>query len=129
MPQGSDFVYRKSKKGFTLVELIVVIAIIAIIAGLSVPLVTGRVGKAQAAACATNRKEAMDFLRLDEALKDAGKLSDSEIRSLITDYVDERYGGLDELCPAGEVCYIEKTGAGDSIDDYELICPKHTAMP
>lgn len=48
---------QKKNAGYTLIELIVVIAILAILVGVVVKVCVGHVEKSRAAACASNRDE------------------------------------------------------------------------
>jgi general secretion pathway protein G len=74
----SAIVNRKSKGGFTLIEIMLVIVIIGIIVGIAVPKITGKVGKANDVAARASLKaiEAavqsyeMDNLRLPDSLTD-----------------------------------------------------------
>lgn len=47
---------RKNKEGFTLAELLVVVAIIAILVAVSIPIFTGRLEAAKEATCLANRR-------------------------------------------------------------------------
>ena len=74
----SAIVNRKSKSGFTLIEIMLVIVIIGIIVGIAVPKISGKVGKANDVAAKASLKaiEAavqsyeMDNLRLPDSLTD-----------------------------------------------------------
>ena len=74
----SAIVNRKSKGGFTLIEIMLVIVIIGIIVGIAVPKISGKVGKANDVAAKASLKaiEAavqsyeMDNLRLPDSLTD-----------------------------------------------------------
>ena len=62
----------KSNGGFTLVELIVVIAILAILAGVAIPAYTGYIEKAQAVeGQLEDHKETIDYLA-ESVWKEAG---------------------------------------------------------
>jgi general secretion pathway protein G len=74
----------KSKKGFTLIEIMLVIVIIGIIAGIAIPKLTGSVGKASNTAARMSLKGIesavqayeMDNLRLPDSLDDLTKQKD-----------------------------------------------------
>jgi len=74
----SAIVNRKSKGGFTLIEIMLVIVIIGIIVGIAVPKITGKVGKANDVAARASLKSLeaaiqsyeMDNLRLPDSLTD-----------------------------------------------------------
>ena len=74
----SKILNRKSKGGFTLIEIMLVIVIIGIIVGIAVPKITGKVGKANDVAARASLKalEAaiqsyeMDNLQLPDSLND-----------------------------------------------------------
>lgn len=74
----------KSKNGFTLIEIMLVIVIIGIIAGIAIPKLTGSVGKASNTAARMSLKGIesavqayeMDNLRLPDSLDDLTKVKD-----------------------------------------------------
>ena len=74
----------KSKNGFTLIEIMLVIVIIGIIAGIAIPKLTGSVGKASNTAARMSLKGIesavqayeMDNLRLPDSLDDLTKTKD-----------------------------------------------------
>ena len=76
--QSSKTNPSKSKSGFTLVEVMLVVVIIGIIVGLAVPKITGNLGKAQHVAARATLKSIegaigsyeMDNLRLPDSLDD-----------------------------------------------------------
>lgn len=53
--KGKRMPHKKTSKGFTLVELIVVIAILAVLAMILIPNITGYIAKAQESVCLSNR--------------------------------------------------------------------------
>ena len=53
---------KLNKKGFTIVELVIVIAVIAILAAVLIPTFSGVVDKAQKSACLQEMKNEMRFL-------------------------------------------------------------------
>jgi len=75
---------KKSKHGFTLIEIMLVIVIIGIIAGIAIPKLTGSVGKASNTAARMSLKGIesavqayeMDNLRLPDSLDDLTKAKD-----------------------------------------------------
>ena len=58
---------RSNKKGFTIVELVVVIAVIAILAAVMIPTFSGVIGKADAAALKSELKAAYTQYTYDKA--------------------------------------------------------------
>lgn len=75
---------RRSKEGFTLIEIMLVIVIIGIIVGIAAPKISGKLGKAQNVAARASLKAVegaiqsyeMDNLRLPDALDDLTKQKD-----------------------------------------------------
>ena len=48
--------YHRMNKGFTLMEVLIVVAIIAILLSIAIPIVRGNLAKAQLTACKANRR-------------------------------------------------------------------------
>ncbi|MEG1547457.1 MAG: prepilin-type N-terminal cleavage/methylation domain-containing protein [Clostridia bacterium] len=106
--------YFIAKHGFTLVELIVVIAILVILAAILIPLVGGYIDDAEAAVCLANRHTLMrDYSvarRLNPALTP---------ESYIATYPDALNAGL---CPSSVIYTISE----DSEHQLTVFCMKHS---
>lgn len=89
---------RKSG-GFTLVELIVVIAILGIIAAVAVPRLAGFKSKAEESVCAANRKTV--------ELMYSAFLVENDIDHMDSIFNQFLVENFDEICPAGGVISYE----------------------
>ena len=89
----------KKSGGFTLVELIVVIAVLGIIAALTFPRLIGLKSKAEESVCAANLKSVE---RMYSAFLDENEINheDSIFNQLLID-------NYDEICPTGGVIKYE----------------------
>lgn len=96
----------KNEKGFTLAELLIVVAIIAVLVAVSIPIFTSQLEKARAATCMANRRALY------------GELS----ASYMTDEGNYKKPDLDKYtCPSkGNITYSEKDGI------FTVECSVHT---
>lgn len=99
---------RKNKKGFTLAELLTVVAILAILAAISIPLISGGIEKAEAETCKTNRHDLMHgttTASMTDHIDWRDYTSDQKDAILIY-LMDQNY--LTEMitCPSGGTLYI-----------------------
>lgn len=88
---------QKKNAGYTLIELIVVIAILAILVGVVVKVCVRHVEKSRAAACASNRDELYSEISTEYTAEEY-----SSLKLAFIGVMDERYNGR-ELCPSGGV--------------------------
>lgn len=87
----------KKSDGFTLIELIVVIAILGIIAAIAVPRLAGFKSRAEERVCAANRKTV-------ERLYSSFLLENEYGESAFNQFIIENF---DEVCPVGGVITYE----------------------
>lgn len=76
---------KKNQKGFTLIELIVVIAILAVIVAIAVPRISGSLENAKETADKATIKTIRNAWQLYEAEKNTGSVGDKEWP---VDYID-----------------------------------------
>ncbi len=97
-----------TNKGFTLMELLIAVAIIAVLVGVAVPVISGRVDRANEATCAANRRSLYAKVVYDHMLNDRP----------YQEAFDEFVGGA-EKCPCGGAFSWEDSGnAGRIVCDY-----------
>lgn len=87
----------RNRKGFTLIEVIVVVCILAILAGVGVFSYVRYIKNAQQKACLVNRTE---LSRGYEDFRDLFGETD------MAAYVSAEVGGLNKICPAGGACNV-----------------------
>ncbi len=104
----------RNKKGFTLVEVIVVLVVLGILASIVIPSLVRYIDKSKQQACIVNRAEALreytDFIDLfgDDITFD--------------EYAAVAFSTAKELCPAGGTCsFVGGDGGG------KLTCSVHDA--
>ena len=122
----------KNNKGFTLVELIVVIVIILVLSALLVPSVNRYIKQARKAVCANQRQEMkMQFQLMGADHPELGELKDTtELDQLlggktITQYmVENGYCAKSTVtCPVYDVEYEIDLGEVDGYQEVEFVCP------
>jgi prepilin-type N-terminal cleavage/methylation domain-containing protein len=108
----------KKSDGFTLIELIVVIAILGILVAVAVPRVAGFRSMAEESVCATNRKTVE---RLYTAFLIENDIDHMD--SVFNQFVNENFDGI---CPAGGAisydggivkCSVHEDGSEDNVDE------------
>ncbi|MGV8906653.1 MAG: leucine-rich repeat protein [Acetobacterium sp.] len=108
-----------NKKGFTLVEIIVVLVILAILAAFTIPTMLGYISSSQEKLCNVTR---LDMVRLYKTSM-IGKES-SASKAGFKSFALENWGSLSQ-CPSGGVyTYNVTVGSGTDIKA-EILCSKH----
>lgn len=76
---------KNNKKGFTLVELVIVVAVMAILVAVAIPTVASVTAKAQSAVDASNAQTIESMLKLEMADQNKASLSETEVAQTIVD--------------------------------------------
>lgn len=122
--------HRQKQGGFTLVELIVVIAIIGILAALVVPSVSGYVQKAQATTCQRNIQNAAQML--DQVVaQDMGAYSDeAKLNELLKNIMENNgdYFNKPVKCPSGGTYEYKAYWAPNGSLRCTITCSKHAGI-
>ena len=79
--KAKEKVLGKSKKGFTLVELCIVIAVLAIIAAIAIPMVFNVINAANTSADKANALSVEDAIKLAKSELAAGKVNETDTAS------------------------------------------------
>ena len=76
---------KNNKKGFTLVELVIVVAVMAILVAVAIPTVASITGTAEEAVNNSNARTIESMIKLAEAKADGNKLGEKAIQTAIED--------------------------------------------
>ena len=116
---------EKNKHGFTLAELLVVVAIIIILVAISIPIFTSRLEKARASTCDANRRSLKAELTT-EYISEQGfgsEVSDTDDFDITNSSLRTNYGknfDFDTFCPEGGVITAKYSNSS-----FTVYCTKH----
>jgi prepilin-type N-terminal cleavage/methylation domain-containing protein len=110
------------QKGFTLAELLIVVAIIAVLVGISIPIFTGQLKKAKEAVCEANRRSLLAAYRAAEM---------TDLDKTPKELVAEAAKSLGATANGYEVTGLCSEGGTYTITVYDddtikITCTKHT---
>lgn len=111
---------RKTKHGFTLVEVIVTLVVLGVVAAIAIPAYTRYIDSAQEKECAVHRGELME--KFPTYLMYEGKNEDADAYSLsnVQSYVTAMYGEDEFQCPSSHKPY------GFDTRTRLITCPVHS---
>lgn len=114
---------RDTQRGFTLIEMMIVVAIIAILVTILVPNLMRARAQAQTAACESNLKEIATALELYETDHDAYPAS-GNVDSSNTDFLPYvQQVPVDPAAGPGKPYTFTVTTSSDSTPSYVITCP------
>jgi type II secretion system protein G len=116
-------VEKESERGFTLIEMMIVVAIIAILVGILVPNFMRARAQAQTAACEANLKEIATALELYETDNDHYPASGSvdPANTQLQAYLKQT--PVDPVAGPGSFYSFTVTNANASTAAYTIVCP------
>ena len=103
--------FHKDNRGFTLVELMVVVVIIGVLTAIAVPVYKASTEKAEAGACAANLRMIASAIQQYKMNSDDGKTLPTEMSNLKEYFLEE------PECPSGGTYTIVGEHAKCSLDD------------
>ncbi|HZT44278.1 MAG TPA: prepilin-type N-terminal cleavage/methylation domain-containing protein [Chthonomonadaceae bacterium] len=112
---------RRARKGFTLVELLVVVLILAILMSLALPLYVSAVANSEKRTCRANMQTIANAVQAARVKTVAGSY-----RWLMGDVTTSRLPDLQAVpvCPGGGSYSIEPGSSGD-YSTFQVVCTKH----
>jgi type II secretion system protein G len=116
-------VQKESERGFTLIEMMIVVAIIAILVGILVPNFMRARAQAQTAACEANLKEIATALELYETDNDRYPTSGSvdPANTQLQAYMKQT--PVDPVAGPGSYYSFTVTNANTATAAYTILCP------
>lgn len=118
----------RGKKGFTLMEMLIVVAIIGILVAIAVPVFSHTMEKTKATACAANRRTAKEAIviaaMMNETVAD-GFRSDTVYSwdTVVKILSDNGYTVAEKVCPSKGIITLDKSGGF-----YFVKCSKHEGV-
>lgn len=113
---------KNNKKGFTLVELVIVVAVMAVLVAVAIPTVGSITGEAKAAVAESNARAIESVIKLAEA--NASKNGDS-VAELSDTQIDEAVTAAKLGIESGTFSYNPSTGAvsaaeSETVGDFNI---------
>jgi len=115
------------KAGFTLVEIMIVVAIIGLLAAIAIPNFVKARATSQANACINNLRQ-IDAAANQFALEKGKKTADAiTYPDDLTPYIKLNSGGVIPACPAGGTYACAAVGTGSSCSLGSSVTPAHVS--